>query len=416
MQEELRLPRVLDASLQDAARVHPLELSLELYLRACSVAKMSLPDGDPRLSAMPFTEIYTARGSAGIFRVYDSTEPLSGARSYTLRHAIDTLRDSVWREKTSFEGAMADYLAALLSWQAVAYWQLGVCADDGVYKRDHINYDHLDKLLDEVREARDGYFFAYDFTTTPWTLSFLAVSGSVDAEMRPSRNLNDASLRRTRNGMANRLLLAVDGGDPVQYDDAASQAVYGVSETTAEVSSEEVPDAAAWAAQFLADHAAPIASASADAFEIVKSTGEPWDAYDLGKLVRVRADRPGYPLILPLETLRYEGLAGAEPEKVRADLKKRLPKFSERLAIAQRKSDQAESAAETQQKNIDALDGSVARIDSQKAPKLKAANIFYLYVGDTQPQEAIQHGIVWIKPGATADPDGTLPCEVKYIQ
>lgn len=339
MPRDVRLPRLLDGNLNEVDRLHPSELSAELQKRACSTAKMTLPDEDPRLDRMPFAELYSAKGSLGIFRVYDSTEPVDGSRTYTLRHAIDTLRDSLWRARTDFSGTVPAFLAALLSYQTVTRWQLGACADQGNYKRDSINYDHLDALLDELREAREGYYFTYDFSTTPWTLNFVAETGTVDAELRAGRNLQDASLRRTRNGQVNRLYLAVKNGRAVtysQYDDTASQAEYGVLEGTATVDSAEVSDPAAWAAQFLEDHGAPIPSANLDGWELVKTTGEPWDALDIGKTARVAAPRPGYPFELPIEALRFENLAGDEPEKVRAELNRRLPRFSEKLAQAQK--------------------------------------------------------------------------------
>ena len=339
MPNDVRLPRLLDDNMNEVDRLHPAALSADLEKRACSTAQMTLPDEDPRLDHMPFAELFTAKGSLGIFRVYDSTEPINGSRTYTLRHAIDTLRDSVWRARTDFSGTVTAFLTALLSYQTVARWQLGTCADAGNYKRDSINYDHLDALLDELREAREGYYFTYDFSTTPWTLNFVAETGTVDAELRQSRNLNDGSLRRTRKGMANRLHLAVKNGNSVtysQYDDATSQAEYGVLEGTATVDSAEVSDPAAWAAQFLQDHGAPIPSANFDGWEIVKTTGEPWDALDIGKTARVAVGREGFPITLPIEALRFENLAGDEPEKVRAELNRRLPKFSEKLAQAQR--------------------------------------------------------------------------------
>ena len=415
MQDEMRLPRVLNSDLSERARVHPLEMSADLRLRACSTATMRLPDEDPRLEDMPFVEIYTAKGSAGIFRVYDSTEPVSGTRSYALRHAIDTLRDSVWAAKTDYSGTVRGFLSALLARQETARWQLGTCADTGAYTRDKINYDHLDKLLDELRETRDGYYFAYDFTTSPWTLNFLAISGTVDAEMRPSRNLSDASLRRTRNGQANRLYLSVDDGTPTVHNNAASQAIYGVIAGTAGVTHAEAPSPAAWAAQYFADHALPLPSVSGDAFEIVKATGEPWDAFDLGKRVRVAAGRPGFPITLPIESLRYEGLAGPEPEKVRAELKKRLPKFSERLSSASKKADSAGSAADESLKDVQSLSAEVSAIDRIAVKKLTdEGDRLWIYVSPSAPDPLIS-GTIWIKPGSAVGQDGTYPCEVRYV-
>lgn len=339
MQGKARLPRLLDGNLHETARLHPAALSADLKKRACSTAQMTLPDEDPRLDHMPFAELYASKGSLGIFRVFDSTEPINGTRTYTLRHAIDTLRDSLWRQRTDYRGTVAGFLSTLLSFQTVTRWQLGVCQDQGTYNREEINYDHLDELLNELRESREGYYFTYDFSTVPWTLNFIAENGTVAAEMRKTRNLADGSLCRTRDGQVNRLYLSVKNGNSVtytQYDDAASQAAFGVLEGTATVDSAEVSDPAAWAAQFLQDHGAPIPSANCDGYEIVKSTGEPWDALDIGKTVRVAIGREGFPISLPIEALRFENVFGDEPEKVRVELNRRLPKFSERLAQVQK--------------------------------------------------------------------------------
>ena len=358
MQNETRLPRLLDGDFRERKRLRPTALSLSLERSACSTAQLTLPETEGPLPFLGFLELYTPRGSAGLFRVTADTDPVQGARTYPLRHAIDTLHDSLWKAQTDFSGTMAAFLSALLAQQNTPYWQLGQCQDSGSWKREGINYDRLDALLDEVREARRDYLFAYDFSTTPWTLNFVRGSETVDAEMRLTRNMLEGALRRTREGMGNRLYLSISttaresDGSPGEttveyrtYNDADSQAVYGPVEIAANVDSEEVADPDAWAAQFLREHALPIAQASADGWEIVKSTGEPWDQMDLGKRCRLAAKREGFPAEFPIERIQYENLFGDDPERVRVDMNRKLPRFSERLATAREKADRALSAA-----------------------------------------------------------------------
>ncbi len=358
MKTAVRLPRLLGGDFRESRRLRPISLSLSLERAACSTAELALPDTEEPLPLFAFLELYTARGSAGLFRVTADAAPTFGAYTYPLRHAIDTLHDSVWKAQTDFSGTMAAFLAALLSQQTVPYWQLGQCQDAGSWKREDINYDRLDDLLDEVREDRREYMFTYDFSTTPWTLNFVRVSDSVDAEMRLTRNLSEATLRRTRDGMGNRLYLSIsttaleEDGSPGEttveyrtYNDADSQAIYGPVEISAAVDSADVSDPDAWAAQFLREHALPIAQASAEGWEIVKATGEPWDQMDLGKRCRLAAKRAGFPAEFPIEVIKYDNLFGDDPDRVHIDMNRKLPRFSERLAKVRETAERAYGAA-----------------------------------------------------------------------
>ena len=358
MQSDVRFPRLLDGNFRERRRLRPVSLSLSLERAACATAQLVLPEAEGPLPFLSFLELYTPRGSAGIYRVTADSDATQGVRTYPLRHAIDTLHDSLWKAQTDFTGTMAQFLAALLAQQNTPYWQLGTCQDTGSWKRDGINYDRLDALLDEVREDRRDYLFTYDFSTTPWTLNFVHVSAAVDAEMRLTRNLLEGALRHTRDGMGNRLYLSISttaqeqDGSPGEttveyrtYNDSASQALYPVVEITANVDSAEVADPDAWAAQFLLEHALPLAQASADGWEIVKSTGEAWDQLDLGKRCRLAAKREGFPAEFPIERIQYEDLFGDDPERVRVDMNRKLPRFSERLAAAHETASRAYSAA-----------------------------------------------------------------------
>ena len=358
MKTAVRLPRLLGGDFRESRRLRPISLSLSLERAACSTAELALPDTEEPLPLFAFLELYTARGSAGLFRVTADAAPTFGAYTYPLRHAIDTLHDSVWKAQTDFSGTMAAFLAALLSQQTVPYWQLGQCQDAGSWKREDINYDRLDDLLDEVREDRREYMFTYDFSTTPWTLNFVRVSDSVDAEMRLTRNLSEATLRRTRDGMGNRLYLSIsttaleEDGSPGEttveyrtYNDADSQAIYGPVEISAAVDSADGSDQDGWAAQFLREHALPIAQASAEGWEIVKATGEPWDQMDLGKRCRLAAKRAGFPAEFPIEVIKYDNLFGDDPDRVHIDMNRKLPRFSERLAKVRETAERAYGAA-----------------------------------------------------------------------
>ena len=209
MADRVRAPCLLDASFRESARLRPTALSLDLETEDASTAQLTMP---PQADALPMNdwiELFTLKGSAGYYRVSRDTEAMKKNRSYVLRHGIDTLHDSLWKEQRDFSGTVQEYLTALLLQQTAVYWQLGVCEDTGAWKKKGINYDHLDDLLNEVRAERQGYLFTYDFTTTPWTLSFVAAPGTVNAEMRLRRNLEGGQIIHSRDGLVNRLYLSV---------------------------------------------------------------------------------------------------------------------------------------------------------------------------------------------------------------
>ena len=446
MQHAVRLPRLLDGQWREARRLSPTALSLMLKKDGASTAEITLPTEDAPLPLLAFLEIYTLKGSAGLFRVAQQSSAGTGdrAQSYSLLHAIDTLRDSLWREQADFSGTVSQFLTGLLSWQTTVYWQLGQCEDTGVYKRAGLNYNHLDALLYELLADRPDYLLSCDFSTWPWTLNFVAASETVDCEMRQTRNLIDARARRSRDGMCNRLYLSIHttvkkdtapsqwsggahAGEPTGkttapedkttetetelriYNDTASQAEYGLIEGTADIDAADVPDADAWAAAYLQSHAVPQLQATSDAWEIVKATGDAWDQFDLGKLARLPLPRPGYPVEAPIESISYPDLI-YDPEKVRADMNRRAPKFSEGLASLREETRKAASAAGgaarsaakaeemthwamVVQKILEALDGSGVTDAWETGITLDAqtgAKIYSLYQGVTSNMAAIQ--------------------------
>lgn len=342
MSDGVRMPRLLDANLQEARRLRPTALSLNLNRRAISTAQITLPGEDEALPLMGFAELYLRRGSAGIFRVKETSQAAKGSntRTYALSHAVSTLHDSVWRAQEDFSGTVTAFLTQLLSYQRTARWQLGTVQDTGTWKKSGINYDHLDTLLYELAADRKDYLLTFDFSTSPWTLNFVQASGQVDCEMRMRRNLYDAQARGSLEGMCNRLYLTVHSTAPSQedatvtepttqlltYNDTASQAEYGVIEDTADIDTADVPDVAAWVAAFFQEHAAPQTQTSADGYEVVKSTGEPFDQFDLGKRCRI----PALQVEGPVESIRFENLL-SDPDKARLDLNQKQQSATGRL-------------------------------------------------------------------------------------
>lgn len=355
----VRLPRLLNPDGTERARLRPTAYSLQLMLEGVSTAQLTLTEADADVAMHDLVELYTAAGSAGLFRVTNIQRTYARDRVITLLHGIDTLSDGVWKAQADYTGTVAGFLSTLLGHQPAARWQLGVCEDTGVYKRSGLNYDRLSDLLQELLTDREGYYPEYDFSTTPWTLSLRALPSAPSCEFRLSRNVRGCQINRSDADQCTRLYLSVSttedktipGYDPEDlppdrdlpvitsgsvkvtetnvtvYDNAAAQAAYGIIEKTADINAEDVADPAAWAARFLRDRAEPAVQITIDGDELTALTGEAWDALSLGRLCRAALAEYGETYTERVMAVTYPDALG-DPTHVTVELANRLPKFS----------------------------------------------------------------------------------------
>ncbi len=61
---------------------------------------------------------------------------------------------------------------------------------------------------------------------------------------------------------------------------------------------------------------------------------------------------------------------------------------------------------------LNALMAQVAALDARAVSRETGSGRFKLYLGEEQPDG---HNVIWLEPGDTANPDGSFPCEVKFI-
>lgn len=329
---KVNLPCRLDQSLVEVDRLRPTSLTVTVSLREASTATMTLPVEDVQMHDM--IELFSVRGSLGLYRVSDIEASPRKECSVTLRHAIDTLSDDVWAAQLDYDGTVAGFLADLLDQQTVVRWQLGACADTADWKKSGINYSRLSELLWELADDRRDYGFTFDFSTTPWTLNFVELPTAVGAEVRLSRNVESLQIRRSDADMANKLYMSVTNGTQVTiqtYENQQSQALYGLIAKTADINVDDVPDPAAWAADFLARRASPGVQVTINGYELSRLTGETFDEMAVGKKCRVAL--PGIPETLTetIVAVTYPDIY-ATPERVTVELNNHLEKFSETIA------------------------------------------------------------------------------------
>ena len=336
----VRLPRVLNSDLSEAFRLRPVEMTITLNLREDSAATITLPDDAQDVPVRTFLELYTPRGSAGIFRVTDTSRNVFNQRVLTLKSGLSTLEDSVYRVQEDYEGTVQAFLTAVLGYQTVTRWQLGTVADGStVYKRSGINYNSLADLIRGLSDDDVDHYFETDYTTTPWTLHYRAVPTSVGCEMRLSRSVRTVQIVRNDAELCTRLYLSVSS-DLVEtelrtYNDTDAQAVYGIVEKTADVNAADVADPDAWAARYMREHKAPAVQITIDGYELARLTGDSWDEYSLGKLCRVNLS--GELLEERVVSVTYPDPLG-EPDLVQVQLATKAATASGAIANLVRKS------------------------------------------------------------------------------
>ena len=324
----VRMPRVLDANLGEAFRLRPVEMSITFNLRDDDTATITLPDDAPDVPVRTFLELYTPKGSAGIFRVTSMSRDIFNQRVLTLKWAVCTLEDSVYKAQLDYDGTVSGFLTDVLAQQTVARWQLGTVERTADFKHTGINYTQLSELIRVMMEDDPGYYFEADYSTTPWTLNYKAVPSSVGCEFRLTRNTETVQIVRNDAELCTRLYLSVSTEETEDgvtetvtelktYNDTAAQAVYGIVEKTASIATEDVADVDGWAAQFLAEHSTPSVQIAISAFELARLTGDTWDELSQGKLARVSL--AGEPLEERVITVTYPDLLG-EPDLVQVQL------------------------------------------------------------------------------------------------
>ena len=190
---EVKKPVLLDANLADEKILHPGKGSLKLQMDGVDEVTLSLEDRAETIPMHRFVKIFNQLGFVGYFRRTSRGQNIGTENTYTLRHGIDILQDSVWDAEETFTGTKDQLMAAILNKQTqlingVKPWALGSCADTSSITKD-INYDNLLDLLEDLAEDGGGYYFTYNQSVWPWTVSLVAKPSGVASEFRLDRNI-----------------------------------------------------------------------------------------------------------------------------------------------------------------------------------------------------------------------------------
>ena len=365
---EVKNPVLQTASLGNDAMLHPVKGTLKLVMNGVSEATLTLADKAETIPMHRFVKIWNQLGFVGYFRRTSRGQNIGTDNTYTLRHGIDILQDSVWDAEETFTGTKAELMAAILNKQTqlingVKPWAFGSCADTSSVNKD-INYDNLLDLLEDLTEEGGGYYFIYNQSVWPWTVSLVAKPSGVASEFRLDRNIEKCQIKDNDSELCTRLILSVnkmvrdetlsgetaDGSEVKQnetiirtYNNTSAQSSYGIVVKTADIDviqdtfpNGPFPEADAWAADFLARRASPFLEISIDGEVLKGITGSDWDDSKIGALVRVALpDYPGSTISERCVSVTYTDLYG-QPDHVSISLANALPSFSQSMKSTQK--------------------------------------------------------------------------------
>lgn len=339
----IRLPRLLDASLHERARLMPIRLSLELRLNPLSTAEMCLTCEDADVSVRDFVELYDEHGSVGIFRISEVETRLGQHRSVFLEHSLCTLEDSVVQSLT-YTGTVSGCLERLLDAQGVTRWTLGDCdvpADMTLLFTCGCE-NILSALVRLLSMLPSGYVFETEQSGSQWLLHLHALSDTDACEGRLTRNLLDVRIDEDAGGVCTRVYPfgAGQGTDRITLQPLLGQAylqsdaadVWGVVSRT--FTAPAIYDAVTLrdvATLYLERHREPTVAITAKALDLSAATGEDADSFRLGRMCRLALPDQGLALHERVVAIVKPDVYGA-PGQVTVTLSNHIRDMSDEIA------------------------------------------------------------------------------------
>ena len=338
----MRFPRLLDGSFREESRLHPSSLQVTLQLTPPCTATMTLPEGEPAARMRQWVELYGPDDqSLGIYRVVSVSTTYGDEQRVQLEHGIssmdDTLvvlgKDSKGVEIREISGSMRTILQTIIDQQTTVMWQLGAVEvpDDKTYTVAAGQTSALQAMADAVRQV-NGYAMTYDQTTTPWTVSLVAMPESLACECRMRRNMEGVTISYDDSDLCTR---AYSGALPNGYMDADTIGNWGiVSKQLSMDDATAAADAENYASDYLEKHKNPTLTVEVDALHLAEITGEALDAFRLGTMCRVALPEWGVTVEERIVSMTYSDMLSA-PESVRLTLSNPGRDTSTRLAAVQ---------------------------------------------------------------------------------
>lgn len=303
-----QLPRLLDASLHEVARVSA-KVGLDLRLDPLSTATMDIPWGQPDVHVRDYVELFDPDGSVGIFRVSKTEQDVGMSTKAWLKHAFVTLEDDLTIGIPAIEGTFKTIVSTLLAAQSVLRWTLGdVELPDEYTILYSVRQDSIKTaIMDIFDQLPAGYYLDLDTLHYPWVMHLRALPVDDLCEGRIRRNLSGVTITRDDRDLCTRVYAygAGEGEDRINlstltgalFMDADTRDTWGT--VTKSITEDDVFDSITLqdvAQLYLDRNKNPLLSVRLDAINLESVTGERLDKFYPGRLCRLAL--PGYSITM----------------------------------------------------------------------------------------------------------------------
>lgn len=328
-----RLPRLLDAQLKERGRLEPTMQSIDLNIAPLSACSISLSDAS-EVSVRDFIEVFTEKGTAGVYRVTAVERACEGEASRVqLEHGICTLEDSLIPGEGRINSTFKDVLSAIFTYQTtgvngVAMWMLGDVEADGTIDYAYSDSNALQALID-VMDQLPEYMLEFDQSGFPWVAHIRKKEDAPFCEGRLGRNIQTARITVDDSELCTRLYCPRFSGGYMQLEDNPK---WGIVSRSISVSEEVSYDSVAeYGRRYLEERQHPMISVVIDGLELVAQTGESLDDFKIGRMMRLALPDYGIVVNERIVAISYLDSVG-QPEIVRISLANQLSDTSSRLA------------------------------------------------------------------------------------
>lgn len=351
---DIRLPRWMDAELNEVGRLYPANVQYVLNKDPLSTATITLNAEDAQPNVGQFVELYDVGGSIGVFRVEGKTSTFSngGTVKISLEHALTTLSDGVVFGYQEFGGAgvnLRNVITTLLQMQPKQMWVLGDCEFETYFQYSFENDNLLTAIISLAEPLEDEYLWEFDTDAYPFILHLRHAPTADASEMRMNRNIHSVKIEIDKTELCTQIyplgygegvnqLTIADANNGVKYLNADTQDVWGIVRTVyAETSVTDAATLKAMAETVLEKTKNPKITVTIDGAEIYEATGEPLDKFYVGRMCRVPLPDYGITIDERVLTIQKSDVYN-DNQRCKLALSNRMSDSVETLAIISRKS------------------------------------------------------------------------------
>lgn len=269
-----------------AGTLTPIAYKLTDKLTPLSTATLTLPHDRQNVPLRSFMELFTADGSAGVFRVVNRRKQGESTVDLTLQHGLCTLSDAMHPGESEETGSCRTLLTKLLSNQT--RWTLGTVdvPDDQELTWEINNTNDLQGLSTIMKEL-PGYYLDFTMGALPWVLHVRKKPDAVSCEARIDRNLVDVEIEEDVSDMCT-VAYAEGLDEPIRADSISE---WGEITRSISVDEDLGTDVITETVQrYLNQHKQPRVTITLTAVQLSRLTGEPFDRFRKGMLCRCILD------------------------------------------------------------------------------------------------------------------------------